>query len=74
MEAVDWGLVPASHLGFPQMLEIARLLRTALDRPDVSGAVVVQGTDVMEETAFAFDLLVDSPEAGGGRGRDAQRR
>ena len=60
VEAVDWGLVPASHLGFTQMLQIADLVRTALERPEVSGAVVVQGTDVMEETAFAYDLLVDS--------------
>ncbi len=60
VEAIDWGLVPASHLGFSQLLGIARLIRDALVRPEVSGVVVVQGTDVMEETAFAFDLLVDS--------------
>lgn len=62
VETLDWGLVPASHLGFPQLLEIADLLRTALARPEVAGAVVVQGTDVMEETAFAYDLLVASPK------------
>lgn len=62
VEAIDWGLVPASHLGFTEMLQIAGLVRAALQRPDVSGAVVIQGTDVIEETAFAFDLLVDSPK------------
>jgi L-asparaginase len=60
IEPIDWGLVPAAHMRFPQLLEIARLLREALSRPEVSGAVVVQGTDVMEETSFAWDLLVDS--------------
>lgn len=60
LEAVDWGLVPASHLSFDQILDLARLLRKTLSRPDIGGAVVVQGTDTMEETAFAFDLLVDS--------------
>jgi len=62
VEPIDWGLVPASHLQFHQILELARLLSDTLARDEVAGAVVVQGTDVIEETAFAFDLLVDSPK------------
>lgn len=63
VEAIDWGLVPASHLSFQQILDIAGVIADAAARPDVSGVVVVQGTDVMEETAFAWDLLhaADSP-------------
>jgi L-asparaginase len=57
VEPLDWGLVPASHLRFAQILAIGALARGALERPDVAGAVIVQGTDVMEETAFAWDLL-----------------
>ena len=57
IEPIDWGLVPASHLSFDQVLDIGRILGDALARPDVDGAVVVQGTDVIEETAFAWDLL-----------------
>ena len=60
VEAIDWGVVPASHLGFGQLIEIARLLEVTLERPEISGAVVVQGTDTIEETSFAFDLLVRS--------------
>ncbi len=62
VEPIDWGLVPASHLSFDQLLDIASVVRGCLARPDIAGAVVVQGTDVMEETAFAFDLLIDSPK------------
>ncbi|MDQ3938705.1 MAG: asparaginase [Chloroflexota bacterium] len=58
--AIDWGLVPASHLGFGQLLELARILAEVLKRPDIDGAVVVQGTDTIEESSFAFDLLVPS--------------
>ncbi len=54
---IDWGLVPASHLSFDQVLEIGRILSEQLARPEVDGAVVVQGTDAIEETAFAWDLL-----------------
>lgn len=62
LEAVDWGLVPASHLGFPQILDIAGRIREAQADPGLAGIVVVQGTDVLEETAFAWDLLAgDGP-------------
>jgi len=57
VEPIDWGLVSASHLTLAQVLEIGRILADALGRPDVDGAVVVQGTDTIEETAFAWDLL-----------------
>lgn len=57
LEAIDWGLVPASHLGFDQILEISRRIEAVAARSDIDGVVVVQGTDVMEETSYAWDLL-----------------
>jgi len=57
VEPIDWGLVPASHLTFAQVLDVGRVLERELARPEIDGAVVVQGTDVIEETAFAWDLL-----------------
>src|SRR5687768_9178608 len=57
IEPIDWGLVPASHFTFAQVLDIGGVLARELDRPEIGGAVVVQGTDVIEETAFAWDLL-----------------
>ncbi len=60
LEPVDWGLVPASHLTFAQILDIARVVRERI-ADGCAGVVVVQGTDVIEETAFALDLLVGGP-------------
>ncbi len=57
IESIDWGLVPASHLTFAQVLEIGRVLQRELGRDEIDGTVVVQGTDAIEETAFAWDLL-----------------
>ncbi len=57
IEPIDWGLVPASHLSMHQVLEIGRILADQLASREIDGAVVVQGTDVLEETAFAWDLL-----------------
>src|SRR6187551_3567431 len=60
LRPVDWGLVPASHLTFAQILDIARVVHAEIVA-GCDGAVVVQGTDVIEETAFALDLLVGGP-------------
>jgi L-asparaginase len=62
VEAIDRGLTPASHFSFGTLIEIAGQLRDRLAEPDVDGAVVVQGTDTIEETAFAWDLLLDGPK------------
>ena len=73
VEAIDWGLVPASHLRFDQLLDLARVIQAQVDRSDIDGVVVVQGTDTIEETAFAFDLMVrsDKPVVVTGAMRDA---
>ncbi|MCV0402725.1 MAG: asparaginase [Chloroflexi bacterium] len=62
IEPIDWGLVPASHLSFDQVLDIGRVLEDRLGRPEIDGIVVVQGTDVIDETAFAWDLLPLPPK------------
>jgi L-asparaginase len=59
--AIDRGRTPASHFTFPDLLEIAEVLREALADPLIDGAVVVQGTDTIEETAFCWDLVLDDP-------------
>ena len=60
--AIDRGRTPASHFTFPGLLEIADVLRRALLDPTVDGAVVVQGTDTIEETAFCWDLVLSGPK------------
>ena len=55
--AIDRGRTPASHFTFPALFELWSTVRDALAEPAVDGAVVVQGTDTIEETAFFFDLL-----------------
>lgn len=58
---VDLGRTPASHFSFSQLFGIADSIRAAGHDRATDGVVVVQGTDVIEETAFFWDLLLDWP-------------
>jgi L-asparaginase len=60
--AIDRGRKPASHFSWEDVLAIAGDVREALTDPAVVGAVVVQGTDTIEETAFAWDLVLEGPK------------
>lgn len=57
---VDLGRTPASHFTFEGLFEIAAKIRSAQADPAIDGVVLVQGTDVIEETAFFWDLVLDA--------------
>jgi L-asparaginase len=49
--------LPGPSLTLANLREVAQLLNDRL-AGDIAGAIVVQGTDTIEETAFVLDLLV----------------
>jgi len=60
--AIDRGRLAASHLTFAQIIELGGIIRDALADPTIDGAVLVQGTDTIEESVYLLDLLWDRPE------------
>lgn len=58
---IDLGRTPASHFTFTQLFEIADAIRAAQRGLRIDGVVVVQGTDVLDETAFFWDLVLEPP-------------
>ncbi|HEV3268353.1 MAG TPA: asparaginase [Acidimicrobiales bacterium] len=53
--------MPSGDLTFVDLIELARAIEQSFDS-GADGVVVTQGTDTLEETAFALDVLVRRPE------------
>ncbi len=60
IEVIDFGQYPGPHMTPARMMDLSRLVRGYLGRPDISGAVVTHGTDTLEETAYLLDLTLGS--------------
>jgi len=55
-----WSDKPSPHMTPTDMLALAREVETALHRPTTLGAVILHGTDVLVETAYLCDMVIES--------------
>ncbi len=59
IETLTFSTVPGASLRFGRLFELAALITQKL-AGEFTGAIVIQGTDTIEETAFLLGLLIDS--------------
>jgi L-asparaginase len=60
VETVNFRKVNSPYMTPFDMLELGKLLKGALQREQINGAVVTHGTATLEETAFLLDMLLDT--------------
>jgi len=61
LEPATLATVPGASLAFADMIDVLSWARAVVDG-GAAGAVVVQGTDTIEETAYLLDLYWDRPQ------------
>lgn len=59
LDVVSYSTKPGGSLTFEELIDISQIIQKGLDA-GADGAIIVQGTDTIEETAFVFDLLINS--------------
>lgn len=60
LRPIIWSDLPSPHMTPEHMLRLAMDVNTALADPRALGAVVLHGTDLMVESAFAMELALTS--------------
>lgn len=62
VEIEELHAVPSSQLRLSDVIELAATIEQRLAKGSYAGIVVTQGTDTLEETAFALDVLLDAED------------
>lgn len=60
LRPVEWSDKPSPHMTPDDMFRLAREIEATLEESQVLGAVVLHGTDVLAESAYMCDLVIDS--------------
>lgn len=59
-ESISFSHSPGPHIGPKMMFKLRNTTLELLSRKDITGVVILHGTDTLEETAYLMDLTIQS--------------
>ncbi len=60
IEVVEFANVPSAYMGPDLWPDLSRAVAALLARPEIAGAIVLHGTDTLDQTAYFLDLTLVS--------------
>jgi len=60
VDMVNFCSKPGAHLLLSEILELSQVIQNLFEQNQADGVVITHGTDTLEETAYALDLLLQS--------------